>query len=518
MLGTVLSVTGSRMTVRLTPEGTRHQAMRLGSVVEVPGGEHRILGTVASAELDSASGGYVMVVELIGEISGSGKDAGFTRGVSYFPIPGDEVTAATDEDLRKVYARPSRSNIRIGTLYHNADQPAYLSIDDLLGKHFAIVGSTGSGKSSAVTLVLLGILQNNPQAHIILLDPHNEYAAAFGDLAEAVNVDNLQLPFWLFDFEEMVRILVRGGTPQEHESQALILKDVIARARRTYAGDASAAKSITVDSPTPLQISDVVRLLNDAMGKIDKADTSLPYLRLRTRIESLREDRRFKFMFPDSFSTPDTLSEVVGRLLRIPVNGKPLTVVDLSGVPSEITDVVVSMLCRLLFDFALWSPRDRMPPMLLVCEEAHRYVPQELDGSFAAAAHAVTRLAKEGRKYGISLGLVSQRPSELSSEALSQCGTVFALRLGNELDQEFVARTVADAARGLLSSLPSLPARQAIVSGEGVPIPMRIRFDDLPPERRPLSKGADFSTAWQTDATDAEFRDEGVRRWRLQSR
>jgi DNA helicase HerA-like ATPase len=244
----------------------------------------------------------------------------------------------------------------------------------------------------------------------------------------------------------------------------------------------------------------------------------MPYMRLRARLESLQSDHRFRFMFSEPYDAPDTLSEVIGRLLRIPVQGKPMTIIDLSGLPSEIADVIVSLCCRVLFDFASWSDRRRMPPVLLVCEEAHRYVPSDPTLGFAAAARAVTRISKEGRKYGLSLALVSQRPSELSAEALSQCGTVFSLHLGNEPDQRFMARTLPDAARGMLANLSSLPVQQAIVTGEGVPLPVRIRFDNLPPERRPHSASAAFSKAWQHDDTDEAFRDDGVFRWRTHNR
>ena len=254
------------------------------------------------------------------------------------------------------------------------------------------------------------------------------------------------------------------------------------------------------------------------MGRLDKPDTSMPYLRLKTRLESLRDDRRFAFMFSDRLARQDALSQIVGRLLRIPVSGKPLTIMDLSGVPSEIAGVIVSLSCRLIFYFALWSDRERMPPVLLVCEEAHRYIPADERVGFAAAARMITRIDREGRKYGVSLALVSQRPSELSAQALSQCGTIFALRLANELDQRFMETVMPDAARGNLALLSSLGTQEAIVCGAGVPLPMRIRFDDLPCGHRPRSEGADFAKAWQTELADADFRDEGVRRWRQRSR
>jgi DNA helicase HerA-like ATPase len=254
------------------------------------------------------------------------------------------------------------------------------------------------------------------------------------------------------------------------------------------------------------------------MGRLDNPDTSAPYLRLRTRLESLRYDRRFAFMFSDWLVTRDTLSQIVGRLLRIPVSGKPLTIIDLSGIPSEIADVVVSLSCRLTFDFAVWSDRERMPPVLLVCEEAHRYVPAAPGIGFGATTRAITRLAREGRKYGISLALITQLPSELSAQALSQCGTVFALRLGHYLDQRFMQTALPDAARGMLAALPSMRTQEAIAFGEGVPLPMHIRFGDLPADRRPRSDSAEFSKAWQSDSADVDFLNDGIRRWREQSR
>ena len=179
---------------------------------------------------------------------------------------------------------------------------------------------------------------------------------------------------------------------------------------------------------------------------------------------------------------------------------------------------MVSLSCRLTFDFALWADRERTPPVLLVCEEAHRYIPASPDAGFAATGRAITRLAREGRKYGISLALVTQLPSELSPQVLSQCGTIFALRLGHYLDQRFLGAALPEAARGMMAALPSMRTQEAIAFGEGVPLPMHIRFDDLPPGRRPRSQSAEFSKAWQTDSADLDFLNEGIRRWRQQSR
>lgn len=524
ILGHVTAAGVSQLTACLEAGVARDGFARIGDIVKVRCDEHDVLGIISAARVEPGSPPRdVVVLELFGEmVSPPASAARFSHGVSRYPVSGAALTGATDDDLAAIFAPCAGTNLRIGSLHNAPARPAFLLMDPLLTRHFAVLGSTGSGKSCTATLILSAIVSEHPNAHIVLLDPHNEYATAFRDLAEVIDLDNLQMPFWFFDFEEAIRILVRGGTAQEQEAQAIILKDAITRARRHYAGDDRAAASITVDTPVPFRISDLLRFIDGAMGKLDKADTSAPYLRLRARLESLRNDRRLSFMFSEMV-TKDTLAQFVGRMLRLPANGKPLSIVDLSGLPSEITDVVVSLACRVLFDFVLWSEPGQVPPLLLVCEEAHRYIPADEKAGFAAAARAITRIAKEGRKYGISLGLISQRPTELSATALSQCGTIFALRMASDLDQRFVATALPDAAKGMLAALPALGNQEAIISGEGVPLPIRVRFDDLPLGARPHSEGAEFSKAWRAGAEQAArcaeaIVEEGIHRWRLRTR
>jgi DNA helicase HerA-like ATPase len=513
----VTSLSGSQVAARVEGDAVPISA---GAMVTIACPDREVVGAVSalsSEEGPSARG--LLVIDLFGELVPLPEGGcRFARGLSHTPQMGAPVCAATNADLDAVYSRPSGATLHIGSLYQDRTRPALALMDELLAKHFAIVGTTGSGKSCAVTVILADILARHPDAHIVLLDPHNEYATAFGERAEVIDIANLQLPLWLLNFEEAVRVLVRGGDAQDQEAQAMILKDAITRARRHFAGEEIAAAALTVDAPVPYRVFDLLRFVYDAMGKLDKPDTSIPYLRLRTRLESLRDDRRFGFMFSEGFVVKDALAPILSRLLRIPAQGKPLSILDLSGIPSEIVDVVVSLSCRIIFDFALWCERGRMPPLLVVCEEAHRYVPADPTTGFAAAARAITRIAKEGRKYGVSLALVSQRPSELSAQALSQCGTVFALRLANEADHRFIATLLPDAARGLLAALPSLETQEAIVSGQGVPLPMRIRFEDLPSEHRPRSEAAQFSRAWKSESAESAFVEEAVRRWRAQSR
>ncbi len=516
VLGQVTKITGSEITVEGKSEDAKG-AIGAGALVKICG-YRDIIGIVNSIELNAARSGFLLSIGLVGEIStAADHTAAFQRGVSRFPSLGDAVMTVTSTDLLTVYARPAVPNVRVGRLGNNELQPAFVMIDELLSKHFAIVGSTGCGKSCAVTLILSEILAARPNAHVLLLDPHNEYSAAFGDLAEVVNIHNTRLPFWLLNLEEAVQILVRGGTQQEQETQATILKDALRQARHAYAHSRDYAAWITVDTPAPFPVHELRRNLREAMGQVNKSDTAGPYRRLEAQLTSLMEDRRFAFMFADGFEAEDNLSQIVGRLLRIPVEGKPITIIDLSGVPSEIADVLVSLIGRMLFDFTLWSDPSRRPPILLACEEAHRYLPATEGAAFSACRRSISRIAREGRKYGLSLALISQRPSELSPQALSQCGTVFALRLGNDLDQRFVEGALPDTGHMMLSALSSLPSQQAVVFGEAVPLPMHIRFDTLPAEKRPRSHSANFSEAWQNDSVGVDFRDEAIRRWRTRT-
>ena len=518
VIGLVTGVSGAQMTVALDRRrGTSASRIDIGMLVKAATHAGAAFGIIAAVRTDAESSRAVLEVDLLGEAAmGADGVPRFSRGVSVYPQLGTPVSAADAGDVGLVYGRPEVFHARIGTIYQDESRPAFLITDDLLAKHFAIIGTTGSGKSCAVTLLLRAIHNAHHCAHVILLDPHDEYSTAFGKSAELLNVDNLELPGWLLNFEELVAVLVRGGTPEEQQAQASILKDVVTQARRNFAGQQAANAWITVDTPVPFRSGDLIQIISETMGKLNKADTSAPFMRLRSRLESLHSDRRFRFMF--SGATHDNLPALLGRLLRIPVAGKPLTIIDLSGLPSEITDVVVSLLFRMIFDFAVWSERAKMPPVLLVCEEAHRYVPADRNLGFDASTRAISRISKEGRKYGISLGLVTQRPSELSPTVLTQCSTLFALRISNELDQKFIANALPDSSRSMLASLPSLRRREAVVVGEGVSIPVRIRFDRLLPENQPRSSSAHFSRDWQTDSAGAEFIQEGIRRWRRQMR
>jgi DNA helicase HerA-like ATPase len=366
-----------------------------------------------------------------------------------------------------------------------------------------------------VTLVLRTLLNAHPNGHVVLLDPHNEYGHAFGKIAEYITTNTLQLPYWLLSFEEITEVLC-SREPVSRSREAAILKEAVLGARRDFAGKKEDDIEISVDTPVPYRLLTLVLRISDAMGKLDRPDSTLPYLRLLTTIENLRKDRRYAFMFGGVAAVRDNLREILSRILRIPVGGRPITIIDLSAVPSEITNVVVSVLCRLVFDFALWSLPEERIPTLLVCEEAHRYIPREENSGFDPTRRAIARIAREGRKYGVSLCLVTQRPSEISETILAQCSTVFALRMNTDKDQQFVRRTLPDDGAGLLRALPALRPQEAIVVGEGVTHPMRLRFLDLPPDCKPRGDSSNFPVAWQNDVKGSDFLAGVIERWRRQ--
>jgi DNA helicase HerA-like ATPase len=459
----------------------------------------------------------IVEFEMIGEVPAEGRlGAGeFRRGISTSPGLGGEVFTATQADLELVYQRRSEHAVEIGRLQQNRSVPAYVVVDDLLGKHYAVVGTTGTGKSCAVSLLLHAIIEHHPNAHIIVLDPHAEYANAFQGFAENIEPDDLLLPHWLFNFEEIVEIAF-GAEARDLVAETTILRELIQKCKVRFMGVSEQARTVTVDTPVPYKMGDMMRLLDQTMGRLEHRNDLSPYQRVKSRLIALQSDRRFSFMFPGTVVVRDNLADILSRIFRVPVEGKPISILNLSGVPSEVLNVVVSVLCRMTFDFALWS--DQQVPLLLVCEEAHRYAPASITEGFEPTKRALARIAKEGRKYGISLGVISQRPSELATSVLSQCNTLFAMRMTSERDQDYLRAAMSEATGGLLDSLPSLGNGEAIAVGEGVAVPMRLIFNQLAEERRPRSGTARFSDSWRDVDDSRKALEMVVARWRQQRR
>jgi hypothetical protein len=522
VIGEVVEIAGSGSKIRMDASSLAalqshsdpsvSMSGQVGSQVKMVVGNNWLVANVRTLKGEK-DGELIANVDFLGE---GGKDSNgrlsdFRRGVTRYPIPGAEVLAVATDDLRAIFAASSEPNIEVGTVYPTDDIRGALYVDPMLSKHFAILGSTGTGKSTAVALILHRISQLSPEGHIVMIDPHGEYSAAFKGCGEIFNVDNLQLPYWLMNFEEHCEVLLTTQGADRQRDADILAKCLLAA--RTKGKDMSQLGKVTVDSPIPYLLTDLNTILVNEMGKLERAGDTLPFQRLKTKLDEIRADPRYTFMF-SGMLVSDSMGSFLARLFRLPSQGRPISIVDVSGVPSDITSVVVSVLARMVFDYALWSRTEAQRPLLLVCEEAHRYVPKDENSGQQAVRKILERIAKEGRKYGVSLGLITQRPSDLAEGVLSQCGTIIAMRLNNDRDQACVRAAMPEGARGFLDAIPALRNRECIICGEGVAIPIRVRFDELEPEKRPASSDPSFARLWRETGDEAGIINRTIKRWR----
>jgi DNA helicase HerA-like ATPase len=524
-LGRVLSVGGSRASVLL--EQAASAETTVGRFLGLQTNKSLLIGviTTIASQANARAGDEHAIgeLDLLGELKEDEKGLTyFQRGVTEYPVIGGPVQPITTAELRLIYDISKKDTINIGSLQQDASIPAYINVDDMLHKHFAVFGTTGVGKSSAVAVILGQVLEARADMRIFLIDPHNEYGHCFGDRAQVLNPRNLKLPFWLFNFEETVDVFFRGRPGVEEEVE--ILSELIPLAKSLFAANRTAgdgasirrndpkSRGYTVDTPVPYLLPDLIAMIRERMGKLENRSVWSKYHKLLSRIETACNDPRYGFMFDNANVGGDTMVEALGELFRLPANGKPMTVMQLAGFPAEVVDSVVSVVCRMAFDFGLWS--DGAFPLLFVCEEAHRYAPADRTIGFGPTRKAVSRIAKEGRKYGVYLGLVTQRPAELDTTIVSQCSTLFAMRMANDRDQAIVRAAVSDAAASLLSFVPSLGTREVFAFGEGVALPTRLRFRHLPSHLIPKSESLSRGRIDSSRSADKDFVASVVDRWR----
>ncbi len=531
-IGRIVSVTGSKAIVLLDgasdgPSMPITERPEMGTLLAIDTNNTVVLAIVSAlsvpvpAQREGEAEIWIAELGLVGELwkAADGSAKSFNRGVTIYPALGDRCRVAAKHELKMSFCGDKDTSVRVGSIRQDASIPAMVNVDDLLGKHFAILGTTGTGKSCTTALILRSILERNPAAHIVLLDPHNEYSTAFKEWGEVVSPRDMQLPYWLLTFEEVVEVIIGD---ERRKAEIEILQDLIPIAKSRYSsartGDSQTIRRTasdngryTVDTPVPYRISDLMWLIDDRMGKLENKKDLAPYKNLRTRIDTISQDGRYAFMF-GSLTVHDEMAQILSRIFRVPVNKKPITILELTGIPTEIVNVVVSVLCRMTFDFALWG--EGKVPVTLVCEEAHRYVPANSALGFGPCKRSIAKIAKEGRKYGASLCIVTQRPAEIDPTILSQCNTVFALRMSNDKDQAIVQSAVSDTGSGLLEFLPALGQREAIAFGDGVSLPVRIKFDELAKNNLPRSSTARFSECWQESIGNEDFLEKVVERWR----
>lgn len=498
VVGRVVQCDGARATIAAIADGAQSRTDGLwavGRMITINLGDARTVGLVYAIETphaqwnDAADNALIVRVELVGEVRDVAGKPRFDRGITLYPHVGAIAHRIRARDLEAVYDLAGRTAVSIGRLSQDEEIFARIAMDTTLNRHFAVLGTTGVGKSSAVALLLRKAIDANPNLRVLILDPHNEFHSAFPQHSIRIDTNSLDLPFWLFRLEELSEVLFRGREPVAEEVD--LLRDLIPLAKSRYSRPSGSAgllrrsadtMSVTADTPVPYRMVDLIKLIDERTGLLE-SKAERPHCRaLRARIESALADPRYRFMFASRL-IEDTIHETIGRIFRIPHEGKTITCFELAGLPSEIVNSVCSVLSRLAFDLAVGSQGSFR--LLVLCEEAHRYMPADPRLGFAPTRHALARIAKEGRKYGAYLGVVTQRPGELDPTVLSQCSTIFAMRLANERDQEIIRSAIADSSASTLAFLSSMGQREAIAFGEGVATTMRMKFETLKPEELP---------------------------------
>jgi len=571
-IGWVIEIDGTHIVAEISPDvteltrvygGVIYPIGQYGSIIKIHFGARLIFGYVGRLRMkseyererglipDPTPAARILEADLFGEgewlhaVEKNKWELSFDRGVTTFPLPQQKVYLTPHSELSHIYGGGTGPVLWLGEHVGSGGTPCYADMNEMLGKHTAVLGSTGSGKSGTVTTILHAILERGQDSgyskwnpRIVVLDPHNEYGQAFPDHRRlSTDEGTLRLPYWLLDLDETVSLFI-GKTEFAATSQTNILKNGLLEARRVGAESIGISPdSITVDSPVPYDLGDPSGMDvfgvradgEEATGLVDYINSQRPenrnkgqhedYNKVLRKIETLKRDSRLNFMMDQWNGNDDEFAEVIGQFLS---SGDKLRIVDLSGVPNEVAGAASAAIARTLFSFKVWQSSDERStsPILLVCEEAHRYVPNRGEAQYAAAQEAIRRLAKEGRKYGIGLLLVSQRPSEVESTVLSQCNSWLVLRITNDSDRSHVTGILPDSLAGLSKVLSGLRQREAIFVGQAAMLPSRIRIRDLVHENKPLprSQDIDFDSGWQADEITSETLTEIGNRWRIQSR
>ncbi len=599
-LGTVEDVQGATVRVVLDAsalsglafiQGHGYRIGQIGSFVRIPLGFTDLYGIVsqvgASAVPEKVAGSQPygnrwMTVQLVGEGLNRGE---FRRGLSQYPTVSDTVHLLTEQDLAKIYGRRDTPNfVKVGHLASAESIPALVDVDKLVTRHSAVVGSTGSGKSTTVAGLLAALSEpaHFASARILVLDIHGEYRRALEDRANVFCVNPnprrgekpLFVPYWAMTFEELVPAafgIVSDGDRNIFLDKIMALK---LTGLETQPRAGVQAESLTVDTPVPFSIHGLwLELHKLAFGthhapRDAQNDTTYAYeldgeqkpvqpgdafkvippkflpsktgskdeqitqsaapisRRCSENLAARLRDPRFDFLFRPGKWTPDPTKGVVERDLDKLLEDwlgseKPISILDLSGIPSSILTSLIGVLLRVIYDALFWGRNlpegGRERPLLIVLEEAHAYLSQGDDGP---AAMAVKRIVKEGRKYGIGSMVVSQRPAEIDTTILSQCGTIFAMRLANATDRSHVKGAASDHLEGLFDMLPILRTGEAIIVGEAVRLPVRTLIDPPAKDRRPdstdpLIHDPDGPGGWDRPRLKSSY-DELVALWRKQ--
>ncbi len=547
LIGYLTEVRSDGMEARLDPISADKMLIRigetevlvgqLGSYVSIRQNDIRILGLICrdyqKTESQAVAAGignpektrYISLIPL-GEINA--KDV-FLRGVRHYPTTGAEVYTVGIDELKPIFMKFRGYRFTLGFIPNHPTLGISLDPSALFGRHFAILGQSGSGKSWAVTTVIQRAVAAMPNAHIILLDLHGEYSwlDEQGERRYAFDPENvryfdardLEIPYWLMTFAELIDLLI-DRSDAGSSVQIAFLRETLYELKKKSAKKLG-IEAISIDSPIYFSLIDLYRSFKDAneqradFGKT-KGTLFGQFDEFLVKLHSRLSDTRYDFLLkPKKRTSSETLSGLLRDFVGLGDPKTQITIIDLSPVPFDVRPGVSAQIGRLAFEFNYWNPRNREFPILLLCEEAHAYIPRDNGSQYEGTRKSMERIAKEGRKYGVGLGVVSQRPHELSETVLSQCGTYICLRITNPDDQNYVRDLVPESEGDLTDILSALGRGEAMILGEGTPLP--IRFQIYRPEPPPNSSDVDYYRNWKDGPQDLDV--EGiVHRWRSQGR
>jgi hypothetical protein len=527
-LGIVTEVNSTSVVVMVDPElasltkkiGEKtYYVGQIGTYVLIPIGAVYVIGMVSHFARKMETAGveqvprYYMKITLIGTI----KKGRYETGVSLLPTADMVVYLLEDKDIKAAFAAFQQYGFSIGLLSLFENERAYLDPNRFFGRHLAVMGSSGSGKSYTVASILQKVAKF-PDTHIVILDLHNEYRQAFPETGQYCELTSLELPYWMLNSDEMQELFI-DPLDENASVQISVIQDLIFAAKKSK--NPRLAGVITIDSPVffdlkeiraKLQYLDTEKVI--AGGTTKEGPYFAKFTRLLVRLESKMNDPRYAFMFEPKICN-DTESIIPLMMMIFGLTGKArVTILDLSGVPFDIVKTIAALLARITFDFNFWNPQRNELPILLVFEEAHNYLSTSGEGS-KAARRTVERIAKEGRKYGVSAMIVSQRPSEISETILSQCNSFVILRLLNPTDQAYIRKLVPDSFTGLDSVIPLLRQGEAVIVGDAMPMPQRVQIDM--PDPPPASSDVRFFDKWKQTGVKTDP-SEVMERWWNQQR
>lgn len=523
------------------------ESLRVGSYLKISDNENAVLIAIIEnfqiQAQDDGSRDYVIDAFPLGVL----RDKKFERGGDALAIPPKTVEPATIDDIRLIYgsALPLNDRFCFSRLATNQEVEVPVDGNKFFNKHIAVVGSTGSGKSHTVAKIVQNAVAEKGDyalnnSHVIIFDIHSEYRAAFPD-ANFLDSANLVLPYWMLSGDELEEFFL--DTEANDHNQRNVFKDAVLQSRKAqYSGAEDVKERIHMDTPLPFNIRDVLKHVIARNGEMidtgevfasgaKKGQTKFTQGSLNgrltnfvNRLESKINDRRLEFFLGEKSQTitfEETLRSILGYSTEKPKN---VTVIDLSGVPFEVLSITVSLISRLIFEHGYFYKRLRSAadpnekinndaPILLVYEEAHKYVPNSDLSKFRASKMSIERIAKEGRKYGVTLLLASQRPSEISETIFSQCNSFIAMRLTNPIDQGYVRKLLPDSLGSLIDKMPAFKQGEALLVGESIALPSVVQIDVC--TTGPASTDIPYWALWKEQWKDLaihEIRDEWLRR------